>query len=89
LCSLDSIEGIDRIINIKNQNQSASYAFMGADVLVQAFKAVKNELNAPTAIKMLKRLDCHLGGSKNSTTIIASLRMLYGMKPSKGKKTTA
>lgn len=89
LCSLDSIDGIDRIIAIKNSNPSASYAFMGADVLTQAFKAVKNELNAPSAIKMLKRLDCHLGGSKNSTTIIASLRMLYGMKPNKGKKSAA
>ena len=84
-CSLDSIAGIDAIIAIKNTYPSASYAFMGSDVLTQAFKAVKNELNAPTAIKMLKRLDCHLGGSKNSTTILASLRMLYGLKPSKGK----
>lgn len=85
LCSLDSIDGIDRIITIKNTYPSASYAFMGSDVLTQAFKVVKNEINAPSAIKMLKRLDCHLGGSKNSTTILASLRMLYGLKPSKGK----
>ena len=86
LCSLDSIDGIDRIITIKNTYPSASYAFMGSDVLTQAFKVVKNEINAPTAIKMLKRLDCHLGGSKNSTTILASIRMLYGLKPLKGKQ---
>jgi len=89
LCSLDSIDGIDRIITIKNTYPSAAYAFMGSDVLTQAFKAVKNELNAPSAIKMLKRLDCHLGGSKNSTTILANLRMLHGFVPTKGKTKTA
>ncbi len=86
LCSLDSIEGIDRIIAIKNQNQSASYAFMGRDQLVSVIKAVKSEVNAPTLLKLASRLDSHLGGSKNATTILANLRMCYGFKPSKGKK---
>ncbi len=86
LCSLDSIEGIDRIIAIKNQNQSASYAFMGRDQLVAVIKAIKSEVNAPSLLKLASRLDSHLGGSKNATTILANLRMCYGFKPSKGKK---
>lgn len=85
LCSIDSIDGIDKIIAIKNQNQSASYAFMGRDQLVAVIKAIKSEVNAPTLLKIASRLDSHLGGSKNATTIIANLRMLYGFKPSKGK----
>lgn len=89
LCSLDSIDGIDRIIAIKNQNQSASYAFMGRDIMNQALKTVKNELNMPSLSKAMSRLDSHFGGSKNATTIIANLRMLHGFKPTKGKKTTA
>ncbi len=87
-CSLDSIAGIDAIIAIKNQNQSASYAFMGRDQLVAVIKAVKNEVNAPSLLKLASRLDSHLGGSKNATTILANLRMCYGFKPSKGKKST-
>ncbi len=85
-CSLDSIAGIDAIIAIKNSNPSASYAFMGRDQLVQVIKAIKSEVNAPTLLKIASRLGSHLGGSKNATTIIANLRMLYGFKPSKGKK---
>lgn len=88
-CSLDSIEAIDTIIKVKNIYQSASYAFMGREQLVQVIKAVKNELNAPSLLKLASRLDSHLGGSKNATTIIANLRMLYGFKPTKGKTKTA
>ncbi len=83
LCSLDSAMGIDAIINIKDQHKSASYGFIGREQLVQVTKLVKSELNARSLIRLMYRLDTHLGGSKNSSTILNSLKMLIGIKPIK------
>lgn len=85
-CTLDSIEGIDAIIKIKNNNPSASYAFMGKEVTLQALKLIYGKVNLATLLKCNTRLDCHAGGSKNSTSIVANLRMLFGIAPTKGKK---
>lgn len=85
-CTLDSIDGIDAIIKIKNNNPNASYAFMSKEITLQALKTVYKEINLATMLKCNARLDCHAGGSKNSTTILANLRMLFGIAPSKGKK---
>ena len=88
-CNLDSVEGIDSIIKIKNNNPSASYAFMSKEITAQALSSVYGKVNILTFIKCNSRLDTHSGGSKNSTTILANLRMLYGIAPQKGKKTAA
>lgn len=85
-CSLDSIEGIDAIIKIKNNNPSASYAFMSKEITIQALQPIYGKVNQATYVKCFSRLDCHAGGSKNSTTIVANLRMLHGFQPTKGKK---
>ena len=85
-CNLDSPEGIDAIIKIKNNNPSASYAFMSKEITAQALSSVYGKVNILTFIKCNSRLDTHSGGSKNSTTILANLRMLFGIAPSKGKK---
>ena len=85
-CNLDSVEGIDSIIKIKNNNPSASYAFMSKEITSQALSSIYGKVNILTFIKCNSRLDTHSGGSKNSTTILANLRMLYGIAPQKGKK---
>ena len=85
-CTLDSIEGIDAIIRIKNNNPSASYAFMSKEITIQALQAIYGKVNQATYVKCFSRLDTHSGGSKNSTTIVANLRMLHGFQPTKGKK---
>ena len=85
-CNIDSPEGIDAIIKIKNNNPSASYAFMSKEITAQALSSVYGKVNILTFIKCNSRLDTHSGGSKNSTTILANLRMLFGIAPSKGKK---
>lgn len=85
-CSLDSIDGIDAIIKIKNNNPSASYAFMSKEILMKALQPIYGKVNQATYVKCFSRLDCHAGGSKNSTTIVANLRMLHGFQPTKGKK---
>ena len=85
-CSLDSIDGIDAIIKIKNNNPSASYAFMSKEITIQALQAIYGKVNQATYVKCFSRLDTHSGGSKNSTTIVANLRMLHGFQPTKGKK---
>ena len=84
-CSLDSIAGIDAIIRIKNNNPSASYAFMSKEITLQALQAIYGKVNQATYVKCFSRLDTHSGGSKNSTTIVANLRMLLGFVPTKGK----
>ena len=85
-CNLDSPEGIDAIIKIKNNNPSASYAFMSKEITAQALTSIYGKVNLLTLLKCNSRLDTHSGGSKNSTTILANLRMLFGIAPSKGKK---
>jgi hypothetical protein len=88
-CNLDSIQGIDNIITVKNTAPSASYGFMSRELLGQVIQAVKSDCNGITLLKIASRLDTHLGGSKNSTTILANLRMLHGFKPTKSKTKTA
>jgi hypothetical protein len=86
--NLDSIAGIDEIIKVKNTAPSASYGFMNKEILGSVLEAIRTDCNGKTLLKVITRLDTHAGGSKNSTTILASLRMLYGMQPTKGKTKT-
>ena len=86
LCSLDSITGIDAIIKIKENNPSASYAFMSKEITLQALKPIYGKVNQATYVKCFNRLDTHSGGSKNSTTIVANLKQLHGWQPTKGKR---
>ncbi len=85
-CNLDSIQGIDNIIAVKNTAPSASYGFMSKEMLGSVLQAIKSECNGFTLLKIITRLDCHTGGSKNSTTILANLKQLHGWQPTKGKK---
>jgi len=90
LCNLDSVEGIDRIITIKNAYPSAAYGFINRELLGLALHSVREECNGLTLLRIASRLDTHLGGSKNATSILANLRMLVsGLAPSKGKKAAA
>jgi len=81
-CSLDTIEGIDAIIKIKEQEQykGAGYGFLGKEVMNKAFEGVKNYLSMPSLTKCISRLDTHFGGSKNSTTILNNIKMLHGIR---------
>ena len=85
-CSLDTPEGIDAIIEIKEQEQykGAGYGFLGKDVMNKAFEGVKNDLSMPSLTKCLSRLDTHFWGSKNSTTILTYIKMLHDISHSKG-----
>jgi hypothetical protein len=85
-CNLDSIQGIDNIITVKNTAPSASYGFMSKEILGSVLQAIKSECNGFTLLKIITRLDCHTGGSKNSTTILANLKQLHGWQPTKGKR---
>ena len=87
-CSLDTPEGIDAIIEIKEQKEytGAGYGFLGKEVMNKAFEGVKNDLSMPSLTKCLSRLDTHLGGSKNSTTILNNIKLLHGISPSKGRR---
>lgn len=85
-CNLDSVVNIDSLIALKNENAQSSFAFVGKSQLVQVVKLIKSDVSASTLLKICYRLDSHLGGTKNGTTILASLRMLYGQKPSKKRK---
>ena len=88
-CSLDSIDGINSIIAVKNTAPSASYGFMSKEILGSVLESVRQDCNGKTLLKIITRLDTHSGGSKNSTTILANLRMLHGFVPTKGKTKTA
>ena len=88
-CSLDSVDGINSIIAVKNTAPSASYGFMSKEILGSVLESVRSDCNGKTLLKIITRLDTHSGGSKNSTTIIANLRMLLGFVPTKGKTKTA
>lgn len=88
-CSLDTVEGINSIIAVKNTAPSASYGFMSKEILGSVLESVRSDCNGKTLLKIITRLDTHSGGSKNSTTILANLRMLLGFVPTKGKKTAA
>jgi hypothetical protein len=86
-CSLDTVDGINSIIAVKNTAPSASYGFMSKEILGSVLESIKSECNGKTLLKIITRLDTHSGGSKNSTTILANLRLLItGEAPSKGKK---
>lgn len=84
-CSLDTVEGINSIIAVKNTAPSASYGFMSKEILGSVLETIRQDCNGKTLLKIITRLDTHSGGSKNSTTILANLRMLHGFKPTKGK----
>lgn len=84
-CNLDSVVNIDNLITLKNEHAGTSFSFIGKAQLLQVVKLIKSEVNASTLLKICYRLDSHLGGTKNGTTILASLRMLYGQKLSKRK----
>lgn len=85
-CSLDTVDGINSIIAVKNTAPSASYGFMSKEILGSVLESVRSDCNGKTLLKIITRLDTHSGGSKNSTTILANLRMLLGFVPTKGKK---
>lgn len=85
-CSLDTIEGIDAIIEIKDQYNKAGYGFLGKEVMNKALEGVKNYLSVPSLTKCMSRLDTHFGGSKNCTTILTNIKMLHGISPSKGRR---
>lgn len=85
-CSLDTIDSINSIIAVKNTAPSASYGFMSKEILGSVLEAIRTDCNGKTLLKVITRLDTHSGGSKNSTTILANLRMLLGFIPTKGKK---
>ena len=82
-CSLDTVEGIDAIIKIKEQYKGAGYGFLGKDIMNKAFEGVKNHLSMPSLTKCISRLDTHFGGSLNSTTILNNIKMLHGDSPTK------
>lgn len=88
-CSLDTVDGINSIIAVKNTAPSASYGFMSKEILGSVLEAVRQDCNGKTLLKVITRLDTHSGGSKNSTTILANLRMLHGFVPTKGKTKAA
>jgi hypothetical protein len=88
-CSLDTVDGINSIISVKNTAPSASYGFMSKEILGSVLESIKADCNGKTLLKIITRLDTHSGGSKNSTTILANLRMLFGIAPTKGKAKTA
>lgn len=87
-CSLDTVEGINSIIAVKNTAPSASYGFMSKEILGSVLESIRQDCNGKTLLKVITRLDTHSGGSKNSTTILANLRMLLGFVPTKGKTKT-
>jgi hypothetical protein len=87
-CSLDSVDGINSIIAVKNTAPSASYGFMSKEILGSVLESIRTDCNGKTLLKVITRLDTHSGGSKNSTTILANLRMLLGFVPTKGKTKT-
>lgn len=87
-CSLDTVDGINSIIAVKNTAPSASYGFMSKEILGSVLEAIRSDCNGKTLLKVITRLDTHSGGSKNSTTILANLRMLLGFVPTKGKTKT-
>jgi hypothetical protein len=87
ICSLDTAAGIDAIIAVKNEYPTAAYGFVNRELLGMVIHSVKTDCNGLTLLRIASRLDTHLGGSKNATTILANLRMLItGIAPSKGKK---
>ena len=88
-CCLDTVAGINSIIAVKNTAPSASYGFMSKEILGSVLEAIRSDCNGKTLLKVITRLDTHSGGSKNSTTILANLRMLLGFVPTKGKAKTA
>ena len=86
-CSLDSIQGIDAILAVQDQHKGSKFGFIGRDELSQAINLVKNnDLNAPSLYRMVARLDSNIGGKKNARTIMAALKMLHGVKTSKGSR---
>jgi hypothetical protein len=87
-CGLDTVDGINSIIAVKSTAPSASYGFMSKEILGSVLEAVRFDCNGKTLLKIITRLDTHSGGSKNSTTILANLRMLLGFVGTKSKKTS-
>ena len=79
-CSLDSVVGIDAILSIKGNYKGAKYGFLGLEVLTSAMKLVKAELNAPSLIRLVLRLNTNAGSAINSSTILQNLKMLHGKK---------
>ena len=85
-CSLDSIQGIDAILAVQDQHKGAKFEFIQQDELARVIDLVKSELNVRCLIRLVRCLDTHYGSytdSKNSTTVVANLKMLLGVKPRK------
>jgi len=77
LCSLDSAEGIDRIIKVQDSYKGAKYGFVNKDLMVSVVKQVKGSLNAPTLVKLFDSLVSNGATSKNASTILSNLKKLF------------
>ena len=85
-CSLDSIQGIDTILAVQDQHKGSKFGFIRQDELIRACELVKSELNCRSMIRLMRCLDTRYGSygpSKNSTMVLANLKMLLGVKPRK------
>ena len=83
-CSLDSIQGIDTILAVQDQHKGSKFGFIRQDELVRVIDLVKSELNVRSLVRLVRCLDTNYGSygsSKNSTMVLANLKMLLGVKP--------
>lgn len=85
-CNLDTVAGIDAIATIQDQHKGSRFAFLTQEEIIKVIKLVKNDVSASSLYKLISRLDSTVGVKQNSGSTLTTLKMLLGVKPTKGRK---
>ena len=89
-CNLDSIAGIDLCLEQQKQHSNSRFAFLTQTELLKCIKiARKASVSDATLYRLIARLDSTIGSKQNSGSAMAAIKMLLGVKPSKGRAKSA
>lgn len=89
-CNLDSIAGIDQCLEQQKQHNNSRFAFLTQTELLKCIKiARKASVSDATLYRLIARLDSTIGSKQNSGSAMAAIKMLLGVKPSKGRAKSA